>query len=262
MEPVKRFLYTNYPKQYGSMINLMETVKFPFKVFFLSKGMKTYFSTKDQDRWVIEDVFKGKKNGFFVDLAATDGIRDNNSYILEHDYDWNGICVEPNPLFQEQIKENRKCHISDNCISDVEEEVEFIFNRGIGGIISDDCDNNLAKRSETIDEFRSQNKVKKVKTITFEQLLDKFNAPAEMDYLSLDIEGAETRVFRGFPFDKYLFRCMTIERPTPELNEILLNNGYLFVKNFKVDTFYIHESMKDKVDFPLEKFEQVPPKAW
>ena len=240
----------------------METIKFPIKFVTLKAGAKTYFSTKDQDRWVVEDVFKFKKNGFFVDLSATDGVRGNNTFVLEKIYDWTGICVEPNPNFQEKVKVNRKCQISSNCISDCEEEIEFILNRGNGGIISSDCDNNIEKRKYLIEKFRKEDKIIKLTTITFQQLLENYNAPAEMDYLSLDVEGAEDRVFRNFPFDKYKFLCMTIERPTQDLNKILLSNGYLFVKNNKVDTFYIHESIKDQVDFRLEEFKQVPPKAW
>jgi len=262
MEAVKKYFYTNYPKRYGSFINLMETIKFPIKFITLKAGVKTYFSTKDQDRWVIEDVFKLKRDGFFVDLSATDGIRDNNTYVLENIFGWTGICIEPNPNFQDQIKRNRKCQISSSCISDFEEKIEFILNRGNGGIISDDCDNNVEKRKKLIEKFRKEDKIIKLTAITFQQLLDNYNAPNVIDYLSLDIEGAEERVFRNFPFDKYKFLCMTIERPTPELNKTLLNNGYVFVKNYKVDTFYIHSSIKNQVNFKLEEFEQVPLKAW
>ena len=105
-------------------------------------------------------------------------------------------------------------------------------------------------------------KIINLTTITFQQLLDNYNAPNVIDYLSLDIEGAEERVFRNFPFDKYKFLCMTIERPTPVLNKTLLSNGYVFVKNYKVDTFYIHSSIKNQVNFKLGEFEQVPLKAW
>jgi hypothetical protein len=33
--------------------------------------------------------------GFFVDLAAYDAVAYSNSYVLERDYGWSGICVEP-----------------------------------------------------------------------------------------------------------------------------------------------------------------------
>ena len=55
---------------------------------------------------------------------------------------------------------------------------------------------------------------------------------------------------------------MTIERPTPELNKILFDNDYIFVKNFKVDSFYVHKSIKNLDTIKKEKFIQLPPKSW
>ena len=93
---------------------------------------------------------------------------------------------------------------------------------------------------------------KDLKTKTLEYVLDKYDAPSTIDYLNLDIEGAETRVLRNFPFDKYKFLAITIERPTAELEENLKRNGYVFVKKSRVkmweglldfDSFYVHESI-------------------
>ena len=56
---------------------------------------------------------------------------------------------------------------------------------------------------------------------------------------------------------------MTIERPPAELNKLLFKNGYLFVKNHKVDTFYVHQDMKDKIDSSIfSEFEQLGSKKW
>ena len=84
--------------------------------------------------------------------------------------------------------------------------------------------------------------------------MDENNAPEVIDYFSLDVEGAETEILRNFNFNKYTFLCLTVERPTPELNNLLFGNGYLFVKNFKVDSFYIHKSFKNINDIKKEKF--------
>ena len=80
--------------------------------------------------------------------------------------------------------------------------------------------------------------------------------------MSLDVEGAETDVLKRFPFKKYKFLAMTIERPPPLVNKILFKNDYLFVKNHKVDTFYIHKTLQKKLKTKLNKFEQVSKKQW
>ena len=57
---------------------------------------------------------------------------------------------------------------------------------------------------------------------------------------------------------------MSIERLSSELNKILFKNDYIFVKNFKVDTFYVHKRLLNKFHqkINLEKFEQIPQKSW
>ena len=74
-----------------------------------------------------------------------------------------------------------------------------------------------------------------------------FDAPKVIDYLSLDVEGAETYIMRDFPFDKYKFKCMSVERPKDELLALLENNGYKKVLDFKRgDTLWAHESVYDE----------------
>ena len=60
--------------------------------------------------------------------------------------------------------------------------------------------------------------------ITLEEILDDNLAPKVIHYLSLDVEGSETDIMRNFNFKKYKFLSLTIERPTPELNNLLFKN--------------------------------------
>ena len=57
-------------------------------------------------------------------------------------------------------------------------------------------------------------------------LLRQHAAPRVIDYLSLDVEGAEDDVLLQFPFDDYLFRVMSIERPSDMLKKVLTERGY------------------------------------
>lgn len=223
--------------------------------------LKTINSQKGQDYWVINDVFKGKRGGFFLEMGATNGIHVSNTLVLERDYGWRGICVEPSPTDFADLQKNRNCICVNKCADEVEGEVEFLLAGEVGGIIDDETDNSYDKRKDKIEDFRDQGKVTKVKTVTLETLLDECDAPSVIDYFSLDVEGAETRVLRKFNFDKYIFSALTIERPTPELNKILFDNGYVFVKNARFDTFYVHESIDGFDDIRKEKFKQIQPKA-
>lgn len=135
----------------------------------------------------------------------------------------------------------------------------------LGGIIADDTDNCMKYREKQIMEARTKNQTTFLKTKTLEQVLLENNAPKIIDYLSLDVEGAETRILRSFPFDKYIFLSVTIERPTPLINQVLFSNGYVFVQNSKVmgyDTFYVHKSIPNFELIKKEDFVQITPKDW
>jgi hypothetical protein len=130
-------------------------------------------------------------------------------------------------------------------------------NRSLGGIVADDTDNSPRLRGDqletaTVIERRSD---------TLMSILERHSAPGVIDYLSLDVEGAEERVILSLDLERYTFRCMTIERPTPRVDEVLLTSDYLFVKNHTFDTFYVHRSVLETRDIACEPFEQVPPKV-
>tara|TARA_R110000824_G_C15098906_1_gene666089 strand:- start:77 stop:760 length:684 start_codon:yes stop_codon:yes gene_type:complete len=213
-------------------------------------GMIDFLGQKGQDEWVIVDVFDYKTNGFFVDLAAQHAKIDSNTYVLEKDLNWSGICIEPNPKYKQELERERNCQL---CYHVIDYKSDNIVNfrtdnEGAGGIVDDDTDNNYRTRGDQLKSATIDTK----KTKTLEYVLDKYDAPSTIDYLNLDIEGAETRVLRNFPFDKYKFLAITIERPTAELEENLKRNGYVFVKKSRVkmweglldfDSFYVHESI-------------------
>ena len=62
---LNRFLYTNFPKQYGKIQGLLGYFFLPFKLILFKLNINIFFGDKDQDRWVVEEIFDYKKNGFF-----------------------------------------------------------------------------------------------------------------------------------------------------------------------------------------------------
>merc|ERR1711862_721856 len=82
------------------------------------------------------------------------------------------------------------------------------------------------------------------RTANLEQVLKLFNVPRKIDYLSLDVEGAELFIMQAFPFDKYQFSVLTIEWVQDELSTLLLRNGYKLVHYFRDwETLWVHKSM-------------------
>lgn len=210
---------------------------------------KKTVSQMGQDFWVFGEVFNEMENGFFLEVGSADGIRFSNTFLLEKRYHWRGICVEPNPLLFHDLRHLRNVSCLNVCIDSVEGEVEFAQRDVLGGIVADDTDNT-----------RIQPQMADGPIITLQArpllsvLLDE-NAPQTIDYCSIDVEGAEDRILCDFSFDKYTFKCMTIERPKPRLRSILVKNGYIPVKEIpNHDVFYIHESFYHEYERNIFEF--------
>ncbi|MFT7686580.1 MAG: FkbM family methyltransferase [Candidatus Azotimanducaceae bacterium] len=216
-------------------------------------------SQKRQDRWVLFTVLPDTTNGFFLDLAAADGLTNSNTHVLEKCFDWSGLCIEPNPVFYEQLGRNRKCKTTPTVVSDKEELIQFRIDNGqLGGVIANDTDNSELVRGDEL----AKATILSLHAKTINQILMENDAPKVIDYFSLDIEGSEERVISTLDFDTYQFKCLTIERPTEKVNEILFDNGYIFVKNFRFDSHYVHPDVLRETNIVCDPFEQVPRKDW
>lgn len=224
------------------------------------------FSEKFQLHWVME-VLGNRSGGFYIDLAAHDARTYSNTYILDRCFDWSGLCVEANPEYFEGLSKYRTCQVFPVAVSNERGWVEFVFSGGLGGIVADDTDNNKKIRGGALNKVMTY----KLLSTTLLDVLKEGRAPKVIDYFSFDIEGAEERVLRDFPLDEYIFLTMTIERPTPELNKLLLSSGYLYVKTTPKgckpedcnESYYIHKSLETRLgrQIPKEPFKQTPRKV-
>ena len=217
------------------------------------KILRPWFKSQlGQDLWVIFRILPLKRKGFFLDLAASDGINCSNTYVLEKLFGWDGICIEPNPLFHTHLKSTRNCIIDDSIVNDKSEKVDFrIDNHIFGGIVAEDTENHYR-------EFDEHTEIITATTCTLTEVLDRHNAPKIIDYFSLDVEGSELRVLKGLDFNKYRFKCLTVESPRPEVHQILLENDYVFVKNNWWDAYYVHKTLLTKLKIKCEPFKLIP----
>ena len=187
-----------------------------------------------QDLFVLSEL-KFKKNGYFVEFGATNGIDWSNSCILEKEFGWNGIVAEPARIWHEALSKNRQCHIETKCVSGKSgQQVEFNETETAElSTIKTFSDGDLHR------ERRQYGKIYQVETISLMDLIDKFpppprdsapDAPRYIDYLSIDTEGSEYEILKDFDFNRYKFRIITCEHNfTPmreKIHALLVRNGY------------------------------------
>lgn len=198
----------------------------------------TLHSQVGQD-WLVASILGCKSNGYFVDLAANHPSRGSNSLMLERDFKWNGICVEPNPKYLPMLAK-RRCRTVEAVVgSPTDTLVNFTVNgNALGGIVGDQYDNH-DKNVPT----------KSYRTVALSKILQDVGAPPVIDYFSLDVEGAESLIMADFPWDSYTFRVLTVERPNPSLRKSLLGHGYHFLRRNSDlksdDETWIHQTLLD-----------------
>jgi hypothetical protein len=67
-----------------------------------------------------------KRNGFFVEFGASDGVELSNTFLLEKKFGWTGILCEPGNIWHKDIAKNRNCFIDTRCVwSQSEELIDF-----------------------------------------------------------------------------------------------------------------------------------------
>ena len=208
-------------------------------------------SQKGQVRFLIEKVFNYARmglprEGYFVDLAGGHPNRHSNTWFIETFLDWKGILIEPNPRFAELLRAHRKSAVVETVIAaDDGGLVQFRVDNGmLGGIVGDDFDNSRRK----VEEAGKQARVLSLQTQTLESVLEEYGAPPEIDYLSLDVEGSEWECLRKFPFSRWRFRAMTVERMPLKLGLLLDAHGYIQVAHEKHDTFLVHRDFVESMN--------------
>ena len=180
-----------------------------------------------------------KKNGYFLDFGAFDGKLTSNTYALEHDLGWRGICVEPNPKHYAAVCECRRCIAVNVALwPQSREQLRFVEAHGFSSLERfKDADANAKKRAEATSE------VIQVDTLNPTELLRRFKAPKLIDYLTLDVEGAELDVLQALDLNEYAIALMTIEHnhdaPRKEkIRQHLAQYGYECFQNRNDDYFF------------------------
>lgn len=196
-------------------------------------------SQYDQDRIALS-LLGDLDKGFFVELGAGDGIYLSNTYYFEKVLGWGGLLVEPNPFLYERLVNNRNCYLSSGLCSGVDgDEVEFLLSGELSGIISNES-GYWVRYNMDKDRIR-------LTTTMLSRILDEFNVPESIDFLSLDVEGSEYGILSTFPFDRYRVRLICVEHNAPwdgdmnkvRIGKLLLDRGYRLVREIRLDDFYM-----------------------
>lgn len=203
----------------------------------LAKKSKSQFG---QDLFVLSEI-GFKKNGFFVEFGATNGIDLSNTYLLEKEFGWTGILAEPARCWHESLRNNRSAAVETKCVWEDSTSVLKFKEASTAELSTIDA----YSGGDTHKRSRFFGRKYDVHTISLNDLLAKYGAPGQMDYLSIDTEGSELRILQSLDFSKYSFRVISCEHnftsAREEIRSLLEENGYArkLVDVSRVDDWYV-----------------------
>lgn len=186
--------------------------------------------------------FEGKRDGYFVEFGACDGIEISNTYLLEKEFGWTGILAEPARGWHKSLRTTRSAIIDTRAVfSHSGELVEFreVGVKSLSGIAMSFRNNAKKKRA------RIGGKTYLVETVSLNDLLDQNGAPKNIDFLSIDTEGSEFEIISELDFYSWSPKLICIEHGNDSASRLKIENfmkyqGYkkVFSEIDSVDDWY------------------------
>jgi len=178
-----------------------------FKFFyFYSHVIKSYFKKRTiYSNWsidlAVDFYFKNKKNGIYIDIGCHLPLINNNTYLL-YKRGWTGINIDLDYSVIDAFNFLRKKDTNlQACVSNKNEEKKLYF-----------FHERAAKNTLSRDHAFGAKKILNIKTLTLNEIILKTPYyDKEIDFLSIDVEGSELDVLRGFDLNKYKPKIIVTE---------------------------------------------------
>ena len=166
-----------------------------------------HYSQEGEDL-LLQRVFQGQQNGFYVDVGAHHPQRFSNTY-WAYQLGWSGLNIDAAPGFTKQFNKSRPRDISvERCIAETAGPVDFfVFPEAALNTTS-------LNRSSQVHGWTGETaKIVTVQGETLGKLLHE-HVPknvATIDFMSIDIEGREMAALRSNDWDAFKPRVLILE---------------------------------------------------
>jgi FkbM family methyltransferase len=208
-----------------------------------------------QDEYLENNIFLGYKNGFFMDIGSYDGICINNTLYFEKYNNWTGINVEPIKSIYDKLIINRPNNININCaVCNTDGTANFIHTDGYTEMLSGLVDTYNARHLNRLEMENTQHNLISntivINTKKIETICSEYNVK-HINYLSIDVEGAEFDVIKSINFEKIFIDVIGFENNYDDMSTEIIE--YLKKFNFDILCIYSDIFMINKNSFFYNK---------
>lgn len=215
---------------------------------FLKK--KTY-ALENEDLKVLEFFKNRKKIGLYVDVGCYHPTQINNTYLL-YKKNWRGINIDTSKFSIDLFNFLRPDDFNFHCaISNKNKKINLYYQKDFSQLSSTD--------KLTAKYFIKGNlKKKKVDAFKLDTILAKTKYKnKQIDFLDIDVEGADLKVLQGLNFTKYspILICIEIHHKTVKKSNVykfLIKKKYRLVWSGKFSHIFVSKQIKSNQGFHLE----------
>ena len=206
---------------------------------------------------VLKKIFYQQEKGFYIDVGCQNPIKNNNTYLL-FKKGWEGINID---LDKDNIDLFNSARPKDSnfnkAISSDIKNVELYFYHKKSPI------NTIDKKTSDFQKAKVTS-IKKINTDTLDNIiLNSKYKNHTFDLLSIDVEGHELDVLKGFDLDKYSPKVIVVEYLdlnvskleiknlsienvlNSEIYKYLISKNYILVNSIYCDLVFVNKSFRD-----------------
>ena len=188
--------------------------------------------SQHEEEQLVREFFGRASSGYFVEVGANHPTIASQSWHLEQS-GWTGVLIEPQPDLAAFLVTARKAKVFAVACSSPENAGRSLPLHVDGALSALDRHRMApgAKAGTTI----------MVPSRTLDDVLDEADAPAPLDLLSIDVEGHEIEVLRGFDFEVWQPRLVMVEDHVGDLRKhrYLKDRGYRLVRRIGNNGWYV-----------------------
>jgi len=189
-----------------------------------------------------DNIWDKKDSGFYVEIGAWEGTKKNSTVILEL-AGWKGVCIEASPLSYKKLEQNRKCKCLNVAVYDYDGEIDYALFpdrpewNGIVETYNDQHKKLLESKNPRLGSRTSaQAEIVKIKCRRWNSL----NLPTHIDYMQLDVEGAEIAILNNIDWSTQHidYICLEDNDNDGTYQQYMTSLGYEPILKQKVDVLW------------------------
>ena len=232
---------------YSKNKNIFKYIYFYVQYFKSKIKLKKSYSNWGIDM-MADFIFREKNKGVFIDIGCHHPMINNNTYPL-YKRGWNGINIDIDYSAIDSF----------NFLRSKDTNIEIAVSDTIGNSDLFFYHNRAAKNTLSKEKGLEAKQIRSIKTTTLNKIIqESFYKDQKINFLTIDVEGFELNVLRGFDFKKYKPDLVVLELIQGGMTEFFhqnitnIQNSDIYLYMIKQDYKLVNWIHDDLIFVPLE----------